>query len=98
MMPSVTVSLLEGYDDATRAELMEAIGAAIRTTLDAPADGIVVILNEMKPSNYRRGGIERRPRPLPPSPADLVRDYLAAMGRRDLDAARSFLAEGFVMI
>lgn len=32
------------------------------------------------------------------TPSDLARELLLAMERRDLDAARSFLAEGFTML
>ncbi len=96
-MPVVTVTLIDGYDEATRRRLGETLTDAVRATIAAPLDGVTVILEEVAPGNYLRGRTPRRPGPPLPDPAQTVRDFLAAMEARDLDRARDFLAEGFEM-
>ncbi len=96
-MPVVTVTLIEGYDEATRRRLGEALTDAVRATIAAPLDGVTVILEEVPPGNYLRGREARRPGPPLPDPAQTVRDFLAALEARDLDRAQSFLAEDFEM-
>ena len=60
-------------------------------------DGVTVIINEVAPANYMRGRQSRTPGAPQPSPREIVERYLAAMEARDLDLARSFLADGFTM-
>ena len=96
-MPVVKVTLIEGYDEATRRRLGENLTDAVRATIAAPLDGVTVVLEEVPPGNYLRGRAPRRPGAPLPDPAETVRDFLAAMEARDLDRARGFLAEGFEM-
>lgn len=96
-MPVIRTTLIEGYDDATKRRLGERLTDAVRATIDAPLDGITVILEEVKPSGYMRGRQSRVPGAPKPSGSDVVRDFLAAMEARDLDRAQGFLADGFSM-
>lgn len=96
-MPVVTVTLIEGYDEATRRRLSERLTDAVRATIDAPAEGITVILNEVAPGSYMRGRRGRKPGPPQPPAAQVALDFLAAMEARDLEGARGFLAEDFEM-
>lgn len=97
-MPVIRIALIEGYDDDTRGRLLAGLSAVARTVLDAPPDGIVAMVDEVRPGGYRRGNLPRSPKPPPPAPETVVRDYLGAMERRDLAAAKAYLADGFVMI
>jgi len=96
-MPVISVTLMEGYDEAVREDLSHRLYDAARLVTGAPADGVTVILNEVPASNYRRGRQRRVPGAPPAAPSALVRDYLAAMEARDLDAAKGFLGDGFTM-
>ncbi|WP_349360892.1 DUF4440 domain-containing protein [Stappia sp.] len=96
-MPVVRVTLIEGYCDDTRQALARRITDAVRGTMAAPAEGVTVVIEEVKPTSYMRGGTTRVPGAPSPDPEALVRDYLAAMERRDLETAASFLAPEFEM-
>ncbi len=96
-MPVITVTLIEGYEAATRRNLSERLTDAARAAIGAPLDGITVVITEVPAENYMRGRTGRTPG-TPPAPAGaIVRDYLAAMERRDLAAASGLLAPGFTM-
>jgi len=96
-MPVVTITLIEGYDEATREALERRLTHAVQATIAAPLDGITVIVNEVVAANYMRGGVRRLPGAPQPGGAELVRGFLAAMEARELERARGFLAENFVM-
>lgn len=96
-MPVIRVTLIEGYDEAVRDRLLEGYSAVTRTVLEAIPDGITTVIEEVKASNYRRGNQRKSPKAPPPAPEQIVRDFLAAMERRDLAAASAHLAEGFTM-
>jgi phenylpyruvate tautomerase PptA (4-oxalocrotonate tautomerase family) len=96
-MPVITVTLIEGYDEQIRRDLSARLTDSIRAAIGAPLDGITVILNEVPAANYMRGRAARVPGAPPPAATQVVRDYLDAMEHRDLEAANSFLAEGFTM-
>lgn len=96
-MPVITVTLIEGYSEAVRRRLEERLTDAARATIGAPFEGITVIVNEVPAANYMRGRAGRIPGTPPPQPAEVVLDYLAAMEARDLDKARTFLADDFTM-
>lgn len=96
-MPVIRVTLIEGYSDDTRQRLGRALTDAVRTTMAAPLDGITVAIEELKPSNYMRGGQSRLPGKAAPDPAVRIRDFLETMEARDLDKAKSFLAPDFRM-
>ncbi len=96
-MPIVRVTLIEGYDDATRTRIATRLTDAVRATIAAPLDGIAVEIVEVKPTGYMRGRRTRTPGVPMPAPSDIVRSYLAAMEARDLASAKGFLADGFEM-
>ncbi len=96
-MPVIRVTLIEGYEEAVRDRLLEGYSAVTRTVLEAIPDGITAVIEEVKAGNYRRGNQRKSPKPPPPPPEQIVRDFLAAMEGRDLDAARACLAEDFTM-
>ena len=98
-MPVITVTLIEGYDDATRQRLCERLTDAAMATIQAPAEAVTVAINEVRPTSYMRDrlarttpGSARRP------PAELCLEFLAAQGSRDLDRARTLCAPGFEMV
>jgi phenylpyruvate tautomerase PptA (4-oxalocrotonate tautomerase family) len=96
-MPVVTIHLMTGYDAATRRRLGTALTNAVAGVIDAPPEGITVMMPEMDPASYMRGGASRQPGAPRPEPAELVRRFLETMEARDLDAARGMLAPGFTM-
>lgn len=97
-MPVVTVTLIEGYDAATREALMKRLTRAVRATIAAPLDGTTIVVNEVAAGSYMRGGTTARtPGPPLPDAAGVVRAFLQAMEARDLAAAQGFLGTGFVM-
>lgn len=96
-MPVIRVTLIEGYDEAVRDRLIEGYSAVTRTVLEAIPDGITVAIEEVKQSNYRRGNQRKNPKAPPPAPEQIVRDFLGAMERRDLPAAKAMLSPDFSM-
>ncbi|MFN3401468.1 MAG: nuclear transport factor 2 family protein [Ferrovibrio sp.] len=96
-MPVIRVTLIEGYDEAVRDRLIEGYSAVTRTVLEAIPDGITVAIEEVKQSNYRRGNQRKNPKAPPPAPEQIVRDFLGAMERRDLPAAKAMLSPDFIM-
>lgn len=97
-MPIVRVTLMEGYENEVRANLARRLTDAVRATVAAPLDGITVAIEEVKPANYMRGRVSRTPGKPLPTPAETVKAFLSAMERRDLAAAKTFLADDFRMI
>lgn len=96
-MPVITVTLIEGYDEATRRDLAERLTDAAVSAIGAPVDGTTVVINEVPPANYMRGRTGRTPGRPPAAPAQIVRDYLGAMEQRNLEDARALLDPNFVM-
>ena len=96
-MPVVTVHLIEGYDAAAKERLGHALTDAVRLVVPAAPEAVTVMCQEVAADAYMRGRERKAPAPARPDPERTVRDYLAAMERRDLDAARAFLAPGFAM-
>lgn len=96
-MPVIKVTLIEGYDDATRIRIGERLTDAVRSVIAAPLDGVTVAIEEVAPASYMRGRTSKSPGAPLPDPETLVRDFLAAMARRDLAAARRFLDPDFTM-
>lgn len=60
-MPIIQVTLMEGYDVETRQKLSERLTDAVTDTINAPMDGITVVLNEVPAANYMRGRKSRIP-------------------------------------
>ena len=97
-MPVINVTLIAGYDDATRQRLCERLTDAAMATIAAPADAVTVFINEVQPSSYMRGRTPKVPGPSPTPPAELCLAFLDALGKRDLDVARAQIGDGFEMI
>lgn len=97
-MPVVTVHLIEGYDAGAKERLGHALTDAVRLVVPAPREAVTVMCREVAADAYMRGGERKVPAPPRPDPEAIVRAYLAAMERRDLDAARARLAHGFEMV
>ena len=96
-MPIVEVQLIDGYGDDAKHRLGQALTAAVQTVVPAPPEAITILMHEIAPSAYMRGGTRRTPAPALHDPVALVRGFLDAMEARDLDAAQACLAEGFHM-
>jgi 4-oxalocrotonate tautomerase family enzyme len=60
-MPVITVTLMQGYDEATRQTLSERLTDAVTETIAAPLDGVTVIIQEVPAANYMRGRRSRVP-------------------------------------
>lgn len=95
-MPVVQVTLIEGYDDEARARLCVALTDAVRIVVPAPPEAVTVVLHEVAPAAYSRGG-PRTPAPALPDAALTVRRFLDRMEARDLTGAEAMLADDFVM-
>jgi len=96
-MPVITVTLIEGYDTATRCRLGERLTDAVLATIAAPVEGVTVIINEVSPASYMRGRTAKTPGPAPAPPAEVCLAFLDAVGRRDLEAAAALTGDGFTM-
>ena len=96
-MPIIEAHLIEGYDAEAKARLGRALTGAVRQVVPAAPEAVTVMIREVPQADYLRGGQHRQPAPPEPDPVALVRGFLSAMEARDLDRARSFLAEGFTM-
>ncbi|MEQ8658956.1 MAG: tautomerase family protein [Hyphomicrobiales bacterium] len=96
-MPSVAVTMIEGYSEEAKERLCSALTGAVRQVVPAQPDGIIIALHEVPAANYMRGGKHRQPAPALPDAAQLVRQFLGHMEARDLGAARAMLAHTFTM-
>ncbi len=96
-MPVITVTLIEGYDAATRRRLSERLTDAVMASIAAPVEGVTVIINEVAPEGYMRGRTAKTPGPAPAPPAEICLAFLDAVGKRDLDAAATLTGETFTM-
>jgi phenylpyruvate tautomerase PptA (4-oxalocrotonate tautomerase family) len=95
-MPVINVTLLPGYPLEVEQRLATRIAIAAQSVIAAPAAGTTVLVNHA--STYRRAGrfmgAGAAHRPVA---SELALGFLGAMERRDLEAARQFLAPDFVM-
>ncbi len=96
-MPVITVALIEGYDEEFRRRLSQRLTDTARMFTGAAADGVTIVINEVDRGSYMRGRLNRTPGPPPTPPSEIALSYLGAMEERDLETARSFLAEDFAM-
>ncbi len=96
-MPVLELHILEGYTDADKTRLCNALTDAVRIVVPAPPEAVTVMIREMQPAEYMRGRQRRAPAPALPDPAETVRNFLSAMEARDLDAAAAMLGAGFTM-
>ncbi len=98
-MPVISVTLVSGYAPEAQARLVSHLSAAARSVVPATEAGTTVFVNEA--STYRRDG-----RVLTggdgatalPDASEVVREFLNAVGSRDFEAARRWLAPGFEMV
>lgn len=97
-MPVIELHVIEGYSNADKSRLCEALTDAVRIVVPAAPEAVTVMIHDMAPANYMRGRQHRNPASALPDPAQTVRTYLTAMEARDLDAARDMLAAGFTMV
>lgn len=96
-MPIVELHVLKGYSSEEKQRLGQALTDAVRFVVPAAAELVTVIIHEMSPENYYRGGSQRVGAPAKADPARLVVDYLQALEARDLEKARAMLSEDFTM-
>ncbi|MFN3225533.1 MAG: tautomerase family protein [Hyphomicrobiales bacterium] len=96
-MPSVAVTMIEGYSDEAKERLCSALTGAVRLVVPAQPDAIIIALHEVPAANYMRGGKQRQPAPALPDAAQLVRQFLGHMEARDLESAKALLADTFTM-
>lgn len=96
-MPVIAITLLPGYPADARERLVDRVATAARSVVLAPEAGTTVFVHEA--STYRRDGrIASAGGPVVPEATPVVRAFLEAMGRRDLEAAAQWLAPGFEMV
>ena len=67
-MPVINVTLMEGYSDGVLSRLCTRLTDAAMATIDAPADGVTVFVNQVAPADIcgaarRRRRDRRRVRP-----------------------------------
>ncbi|WP_339252029.1 2-hydroxymuconate tautomerase [Sporosarcina sp. FSL W8-0480] len=55
-MPYVTVKMLEGRTEEQKRELCEKVTAVVAETTGAPAEKVVVFIEEMPKNHYAMGG------------------------------------------
>ena len=97
-MPVVTITLMEGYDDATKQAMATRLTDAVRATIAAPLDGITVNVYEVgRAAGYMRGRTAREPGAPVPDAETVVRAFLAHMEARELDQAVALMADGGTM-
>ena len=96
-MPVVEIHLIQGYSGPEKARLGRALTAAVQTVVPAAPDAITVLMHDLPASDYMRGGTRRTPAPALPDAEHTVRAFLDTMEARDLDHARTFLTDDFVM-
>lgn len=91
-MPVVQMTVLEGYDDATKSRLLKGMTHVVLSVMAAKPDGVVTMLNEVSPSAYARGGVSRVPGPPLPAGVQVVQQFAAAL-QVDKAQAREFLGD-----
>ena len=95
-MPVITVTLLPGYPPEVEQRLVSRLATATRSVIAASGAGTIVYVNHA--STYQRdgrileGGAGSRP-----VASEVALAFLAAMERRDLEAAGRYLSPDFSM-
>ena len=97
-MPMIECTLIKGYKEKTRKLLAERVTDAASSTIGAHPDQVIVTIKEVLAANYMRGRVNRKPAAAPTEPEVIVREYLSAMEKRDLEKAKQYLANDFTMI
>lgn len=96
-MPIVELHVIEGYNAEEKQRLGRALTDAVRFVVPSAPDLVTVLIHDLPPSDYYRGGQTRQPAPAKDDPEKIVRAFLAEMSERALDKAAARLAPGFVM-
>ncbi len=95
-MPVIDITLLPGYDAETEARLVRRVAQATRSVIAAPSSGTTVFVRHA--STYQRDSrVFQGGAPAWPDASAVVRHFLERMQERDLSAAQTLLAPGFVM-
>ncbi|MEO1676563.1 MAG: tautomerase family protein [Pseudomonadota bacterium] len=97
-MPVINVHVMAGYPPEVLSRLADILSDAVQQVVPAPSEAITVMVNEVSPAGYRRGGVARSPAPALPDPRAVVEGFLEAMAARDLTTAQSFLGDEFRMV
>ncbi len=97
-MPIVELHVLEGYNSQEKQRLGAALTDAVRFVVPAAPELVTVMIHDVSADNYHLGRSQRSLAPARPDPTQIVKDYLAAMETRQLDAASAILGDGFTMI
>jgi phenylpyruvate tautomerase PptA (4-oxalocrotonate tautomerase family) len=96
-MPMLQVNLLSGYSDTLKGRLSKALTAVIGGITKAKPEAISIWINEFNSEDYTRGGETKKPGIGAKDPSMLAQNYLTAMEQRELETARSYLSDNFVM-
>ncbi|NRA98614.1 MAG: tautomerase family protein [Rhodobacteraceae bacterium] len=96
-MPIIEAHILEGYSPKEKSRLTAALTDAVRFVVPATDEAVTVMVHEMAPENYARGGQSRSPAPALPDPEELALDFLTSMEARKIETAEAMLATGFRM-
>lgn len=56
-MPIVTIKMLEGRTDDQKRALVEEVTQAVSKTVNAPAENVSIIIEEMPKSHYATAGV-----------------------------------------
>jgi phenylpyruvate tautomerase PptA (4-oxalocrotonate tautomerase family) len=97
-MPIIQAHILKGYDHGTRTRLSHALTDAVRLVIAAPPDSIVIMVHELEPENYMRGGGHRQRGVAMPDTGDLVRRFHNALTSGEFEAAETFLTADCVFV
>lgn len=79
-MPFVEATMIAGYGPDVKARLVTAFTRGVLSVMAANPDGVIVVLREVEPSNWARGGVSRVPGPPLPYAIDVVRDFAKSPG------------------
>ena len=96
-MPLIECTLIKGYGSEVRQRLAERVTDAACSSIGAASDFVTVTIKEVEPDNYMRGRTKRVPASAPRPAETVVREFLAAMEARNLDAAEAHLSGDFTM-
>ncbi len=96
-MPIIEVSLIEGYSSELKEELLTGFSNYAIHRLEAPKEGVVAIVRDMKQDSYMRGKDHKTPVTPAQNPIEMIKDYLSSMENRDLVKASSYLSPNIVM-
>ena len=99
-MPIIQVTLIKGFSDSVKTDLLRRLSQAACATTGVSPEGVSVILNEVASTNFMRGGKLRKPgQPavITRSPSETVREFLETMEAGDLSEAGKYLANDFTM-